>query len=154
MGDVKGRYGAKTAIAATLTSLANLAAWQTAVVDFTASLFLDAIVRVQSKAIAGATAQLDVYVYAALGDTTYTDGASGSDATFTTANRLNAKYLGSITLNTTNGIQSVLGSVADAFNGVMPDKWGLIFVNNSGAALSATAGDHVVEFEGVFANVA
>lgn len=150
MANIKIAYGAKTTITITLTSLANAAGRQSAVVDNTSNLYLDARLRVQTKGQASGTLTLAVYAYTALGDTTYTDGATGSDAAFTAANRLNSRYVGSIQLNTTTAVQGEL-SIAQAFNGVMPDKWGLIFINNSGAALSATAGDHVIEYEGVYA---
>jgi hypothetical protein len=150
MATIKSSYAAKATITVTLTSLANGSARECTVVDNTANLYLDALIRIKTNgSAAGNTVTVDVYAYAALGDTAYTDGATGSDAAFTAANRLNARYLGSVTLNGTTGVIAGPWSVAAAFGGTLPDKWGLIFVNNSGAALSATGGDHVVEYEGV-----
>jgi hypothetical protein len=153
MSDIKTAYGAKTTIVATLTSLANLAGWQSTVIDNTASKFRDALVRIATNGQTSGTGNLDIYVFAALGDTVYSDGATGTDGAFTAAGRLNAKYLDSVKLNVATQVFSVLRSVAAAFGGVMPDKWGLIFINNSGAALHATAGQHVVEYEGVYDTV-
>ena len=131
-------YAAKTAIVWTGTSLANAAARQSTVVDNTVNLYDDAIVQVQSNGIAAATATLDFYVYAALSDTTYSDGATGTDGTFTAANRLNAVWIGSVTMNAAVAVNCTLPkSVAACFGGIMPSKWGLIGVNNAGAALSA-----------------
>jgi hypothetical protein len=154
MAERKASYAAKTAITITLTSLANGAARQSTVVDNTTTRYLDALLRIRTNGAAASTALVDVYVYAALGDTTYTDGATGSDAAFTAAARLNSRYLGSVQMNAATGVVAYLGSVAAAFGGTLPDKWGLIVVNNSGDALSATAGDHAVEFEGVTETIA
>jgi hypothetical protein len=33
----------------------------------------------------------------------------------------------------------------------MPEKWSLAVQNDCGTALSATAGDHVIEYQGVYA---
>ncbi len=153
-GDVKNAYGSKTSITITLTSLANAAGRESTVIDNTTNKFLDALIRFKTNGQASGTALVDIYIYAALGDTTYTDAATGTDAAFTAANRRNSKYLGSVQMNAATSVTGGLFSVAAAFGGVLPDKWGLIVINNSGAALSATGGDHVIEYEGVFLNVA
>lgn len=153
MATIKNIYAAKTAITMTLTSLANAAAWASTVVDNTTNVYLDALLRIQTKGQASGTSTLDVYVYSALADTIYTDGASGTDGTFTAANRFNARYLCSVLLNAATSAVQFETSVAQAFGGIMPSKWGLIVVNSSGAALSATAGDHVIEFEGITQSV-
>jgi hypothetical protein len=151
MADIKSAYGSKTTITMTLTSLANGSARESTVVDNTSNKFLDARVRIQTKGQASGTSLVDFYAYSALGDTTYTDSATGTDAAFTAANRRNARYVGSIQLNAATSQERLEFSIAQAFGGTMPDKWGLIAVNNSGAALSATGGDHVIEYQGVYA---
>lgn len=154
-GDIKSVFGAKTTITCTLTSLANTTGGrESTVIDNTANLFLDALVRILTKGQASGVNLLDVYVYFSLADATYTDGATGADAAFTVANRLNVKYLGSVKMNAAVAVQAGPFSIAQACGGILPSKWGLIFVNNSGAALSAVAGDHVIEYQGVYANVA
>jgi hypothetical protein len=149
-------YGSKTAITMTLTSLGSGNARECTVVSNTSNKYDDAIIQVQTNgSAAGNTATLDFYVYTALGDTTYADGATGSDAAFTAANRKNAIWIGSVTLNTTTAVNCTLPrSVSACFNGIMPEKWGLIAVNNSGAALSATAGNHVISYQGITYTVA
>lgn len=144
----KPSYGAKTTITWTGASLANGSARECTAIDNTANRFADVRIRIQSKGQASGTAYLDFYVYTALGDTTYTDAATGSDAAFTAANRRNARYLGSVLLNANTSAVQAEFMLSDIFQS-MPDKWGLIGINNSGAALSATAGDHVLEYEGV-----
>lgn len=153
MAGILLNYAAKATIATSaLTSLANAAGWQSAVIDNTSNKYLDVRIRVQTKGQASGTALVDFYVYSALGDTGYTDAATGSDAAFTASGRRNARYLGSIQMNAaTSAVQGELPGVASAFGGIMPDKWGLIAINNSGAAMSTTAGDHVIEYQGVSA---
>lgn len=144
-----------TTITVTLTSLGSGAARQSAAVDNTSNRYLDAEVRVTTKGASAANVTtLDVYAYGAAESTTpvYTDGASGSDAAFTAANRLNAVQVGQVVMNGTTAVTAGPWSLAQAFGGNVPQKWGLIFVNNSGDALSATAGDHVVVYQGITAS--
>jgi hypothetical protein len=142
-------YAAKATITVTLTSLANGSARESTVIDNTTNRYRNARIRIQTKGQASGTAYLDVYVYTALGDTTYTDAATGSDAAFTAANRFNSRYLGSVKCNAnTSAVQAEL-QLSDVFP-TCPDKWGLIFINSTGAALSATGGDHVIEYSGIY----
>lgn len=152
-GDVKNAYAAKATITITLTSLTNGSGRESTVIDNTTNKYLDALLRFKTNGQASCTTLVDVYVYAALGDTTYTDAATGTDAAFTAANRRNSPYLFSVQMNAATSVTGGLVSVARAFNGTLPDKWGLIAINNCGATLSATAGDHVIEYEGVYLNV-
>jgi hypothetical protein len=153
MADVKTAYSTKATIVCTLTSLANAAARESTFIENEVNLYLDALVRIKTNGLAGSTLLVDIYVYASLDDTDYTDGATGTDAGFTAANRRNAKYLASVQLAGATQVKAFLGSIAQVFGGVLPRRWGLIVINNSGAALSATAGDHVIEYEGVYATV-
>lgn len=147
-------YATKATVTVTLTSLANGSARESTVIDNTTPKYLDAIVRVLTNGQASGTGPMDVYVYAALGDAaSYTDGATGSDAAFTAANRRNSRYLGSIQMNAASAVAWVSGSVAALFGGILPEEWGLIFINLSGAALSGTGGEHVAEYQGIEATV-
>ena len=144
------KYGSTTAITCTLTSLADTAGRQSTAIDNSANLFDDALVRIKTNGQAGGTGILEVYAYAAVGDTIYSDSATGSDAAFTAAGRKNSPIVGGVLLNAATGVVSGPMSIADAFGGRLPHKWGLIFVNQSGAALSATAGDHDLDYIGVY----
>ncbi len=42
-------------------------------------------------------------------------------------------------------------SVAQAFGGNMPTKWGIIIVNNTGAALDVNTASHLMEYQGILA---
>lgn len=153
-GDVKQAFGSKATVTVTLASLANGSARESTVIDNTSNLYADYLLRVKTNGQSSGTAQLNVYAYAALSDTTYTDGATGSDAAFTAANRLNADLWKSVQMNATTAVTAGPWSVRSAFGGTLPSKFGFIFVNASGAALSATSGDHVIEVQGVYATVA
>lgn len=157
MANVKLEYGsvaAGVAITVTLTSLADGSARECTAVDNSTNKYLDALVRVKTKGTAGSTNLLNVYAYGAAESTSpiYTDGATGTDAAFTAANVLNARPVAQIVLNGTTSVTAVF-SVAKAFDGNLPPKWGLIFVDNSGGALSATGADHSVVYQGVYATV-
>jgi hypothetical protein len=151
MADVKKAYGTKTALTITLTSLANAAGRGSTVVSNTTDKFEDVILQVQTAAAAANTGVVNVYVYAALGDTTYDDAFGGTDAA---ATQRNAQYLDSITLNGTTVVTKTLRGIAAAFGGVMPEKWGVIVANASGGGLSATGGNHTVNYQGVYTTVA
>lgn len=139
-------WGTKATVTVTLTSLANGSVRESTVIDTGTVGAIDMALRVKTNGQASGTSVVNVYAYAALGDTTYTDGATGSDAAFTAANRLNARFVGAVQMNQTTSVTAML-TVAQAFDGALPSKIGFLFVNNSGAALSATGGDHVVEYQ-------
>jgi hypothetical protein len=139
-------YGSKTAITWTGTSLANGSSRESTVVNMTSTKCADVRLRFQSKGQTSGTSYIRWYVYTGLGDTLYTDNATGSDAAFTTANIFNSRFLGSQKMNAGTSATNVEFQLSDIFTTV-PDKWGVIGDNESGAALSATAGDHVLEYE-------
>lgn len=133
--DIKLKYGTKTALTLTsLASLANNSSWQSDAIDFAGAI--DVILRFQLNGTASGTSVVNVYAYAALGDTTYTDGASGSVGSYS-GSRLNAKFVGAITMNAATGVVSVM-TLAQAFDGGLPSKGGLILTNASGAALASS----------------
>jgi hypothetical protein len=105
---------------------------------------------VQTNGQTGATTGLEFYVYAWDGNSVYSDNASGTDASFTVANRKGSPLIDMVTMNVTTAVAARLRrGVAACFNGLMPQKWGLIAINNSGGALSTTAGDHIISYQGI-----
>ena len=153
MATVKNIYATKATITCTLTSLANASLREATVIDNTTNAYLDMLLRVRTKGQASGTSVLEVWAYAALGDTNYTGIASGTDAAYT-GFLSNCVFVGAVTLNAATTAVTWQKAVAWAFGGVLPDKIGFIFKNSSGAALSATAGDHVIEYEGITNSVA
>lgn len=151
MSTVKALYGSNNqAITCTLTSLANAsgsngAGQSSAAVDNTTNLFLDALVMVKIKTSSSALANdKAVYIYAygtSDGGSDYTDGAPGTNTSFTATNPPNVKLIGVI--NAVSTSTTYVGgpfSVASAFGGVLPDHWGIFVVNYTGQTLDGTVG--------------
>jgi len=89
-----------------------------------------------------ATGSVNVYAYGtADGGTTYSDGASGTDGSITLTNPPNMKLIGVINVvaNSTTYIGGPW-SVAAAFGGIIPDHWGIVVENKSGATLDGSVG--------------
>jgi hypothetical protein len=111
----------------------------------------------QLKVKTGGTVSGDkaVYVYAygavdssGLG---YSGGASGSDAAFS-GTLANTKLIGVIsTPASSTAYESDVMSVAAAFGGSLPNKWGVIVENKTGAALDSTEANHVKKYAGITA---
>jgi len=155
MADLKQAFGASTAITITLASLASASARQSAVVDNASNLFLDVMVNLSVKLASGSPGgerTVYVYVYGSEDGTSYTDNATGSDAAITMRSPTNLRPLGIINTPDSGALTYKSGpmSVAAAFGGVIPRKWGIVVVNNTGLALSATEGDHAKTYTGVY----
>lgn len=146
MATIKALYGTSNqALTWTLTSLSNAAAQQSTVVDNTSNLFLDALVFVKLKTGASgvsANGYVDIYAYGtADGGTTYSDGATGSNGSISPTSPPNLMYLGRINcVADSTTYEGGPFSVANAFGGLLPDHWGLVLVNNTGATLDASVG--------------
>lgn len=160
MANVKVAYGTNNqTITITLASLTTTSSRASTVIDNTTNLFLDALVMVKSKSGAASTSAsgyLSVYAYGTVnGGTTYTDNITGTDAGITLPVPPNAILIGTVTMvaNATTYVSSMM-SVASAFNGTLPDHWGIVVTNSSGGTLDSTAGNHVVAYQGVFSTVA
>lgn len=148
-------YGTSNqSITITLTSLASAAARASTAVDNSTNLFEDALVFCKSiktgASGTAATGYVNVYAYGSCdGGSTYTEGATGTDAAITLTVPPNARLIG--TINTvTNADTYSAGpfSVAAAFGGTLPQHWGIIISNQSGHALDTTAGGTVF-YQGV-----
>jgi hypothetical protein len=137
----------------TMTSLASLASgsWaQSLFVDNGTNLYLDALVQMKVKTGATAAGTVDFWLYASMdGGVSYSDGASGADAAFTPTSTPNLIHLGAV--NTPSATTSYIGphfSVAAAFGGTVPQRWGLAAKNTNGGILDATAGSFVIQYQG------
>ena len=153
--DIKEKFGTSgVAITITVASLANNSARQCTVIDNSSNLYLDALVQAKIKTNASGTATtgyVNVYAFATTdAGTTYTENAGASDAAITLTSPPNAVLIGRINCvaNATTYYSSPM-SVAAAFGGVLPEKWGVIIENKTGAALDSTAGNHAVKYQGV-----
>lgn len=136
-----------TAITITLNSLASGAARQSAAIDNTSTLYLDALVAV-TFAVGTVASPNNVYVYAASSaDGTNwmgcgsgnIDGVTGLDAAITLGSPTNLRLVGVVNAPTsTLTYVSPLFSVAAAFGGVLPSHWSLIVSNTAGVAFNAS----------------
>ena len=155
MADFKIKYGALADLGMNLGALADSAAYESTVVDNETDLFVDAFVfaKIKSHESSVPTGEkaCHFYVYGALDDAEPTsDGTDGVEGTFTLSDAAHLGYLGSLYF--TAAAQTIEGhpwSVADAFRGAVPAKWGVVIVNKTGAALDLTDGDHTVKFRGI-----
>ncbi len=145
--NIRSAFGARTTVAITLASLGTLAAQQSDMIDTLDAM--DLIFRVRTQASGATTAICPIYAYSSLGDATYTDGASGSNAAFTIANRLHAVLVGTVQLAGASSVITSSLSIARAFGGILPPRVGFIFQNGAAIALDATAGNHVFEYQTV-----
>ena len=147
MSQIEGLYGAQgTALTCTITSLGNGSLRQSTAIDNTANLFINALVQVTIKTNAAGTSgtgYVAVYAYgSADSGTSYTDSISGTDGAYTApASTPNIRQIGLIncTANATTYVSQPF-SIEQAFGGVMPEKWGIVVENQTGAALDAAIG--------------
>lgn len=160
MADIKTEYGTNgQVITVTLTSLADAtsAGRESTVVDNGTNKFLDVLIsgkiKTQNSGSISAPSAVFVYAYATTDNgTTYPDTVTGSDAAITLNNPTQLKLLGVIyTAAINTQYKSAAFSLASLYGGRMPQKWGIVVVNDSGTALSATASDHVFLYQGVYA---
>lgn len=168
MSDLKIKYGGSAAFTITLASLANSAAPSTAgrqstVIDNTGNLYLDA--HVGGKITAGSNTAgsfIEVFAFAAIEDAgpTYPDALGAADGAVTFTNRdillasmvLLDKLLVDGTANRAFWMKPA--SVAAAFGGWLPFKWGICVINGSGGTLNATGGNHALYYKPVYAQTA
>ncbi len=154
MADIKTAYGSATAITIGLeanSGLSNGSARQSTEVDNSSDLFRDVLVRIKTKGQASGTAECSVYLFGSVGDTIRSGGAGASDADYT-GKLEELTFLGTIPMNATTSVTVLMRSFLQAL-GYVPNKWGIVVQNDSGASLSTTAGDHDVDYMGLFDTV-
>lgn len=157
MATINQLYGTTNqSITCTITSLGSGSARESTAVVNTANLFMDVKVQVKVKTNAAgtsATGAVNVFAYATADNgTTYSGGATGTDAAYT-ANKDQLIFLGSIPAVANATTYVGLFSLSRAFGyGGIPAKWGIVIDNQSGAALDASVGAAV--YQGISATVA
>lgn len=152
MATITEFFGTATAFTKTNANLASSATggWKSNAIDNSTNLYDDALVQVELAAVntaPGANKAIYLYAYSLIEGTAYSstgaaaiDGTEGT-VTFPDITSLppNLPLLGVIPYSTQNvAINSQAFSVAACFNGVLPPKWGIAMVNNSGMTLSVT----------------
>lgn len=148
-------YGTPTALTITLASLAsdanlNAGRASTAVNNSTDDA-VDCLV--QGKVTTGTTPttarQIEVWLYGSIDGTTYTGGITGTDAGITFASEKTQLFpVAMMVTDATSNHAYEWGpvSVAQAFGGVVPPRWGVYIVHNTGVNLNSTGTNHEVKY--------
>jgi hypothetical protein len=153
MPTVSLQYATPITLTITLASLASdtslSAGRASAAVDNSSNQYIDFLVggKVTTGTSPTASRQIEIWAYGSYDGTTYSAGASGTDAAFSPGTEKPLmKLLQIIPTDNTSNRTYEWGpcSVAQAFGGTCPSKWGVYVVHNTGAALNATAGNHEV----------
>ncbi len=164
MASRKLAYANSAAITITLASLGSAAWRESTAIDNGTNLYLDAFVggRVQIGAV-GADGVLEFYAYGSWDGTLFTAGLSGSDAAITwgTTGGVDSFNdlipLGVANFDTTDDNDDVeYGpfSIAAAFGGRLPPKWGIVVRNPGATALHATGTNNAMAYRGVYETIA
>lgn len=161
MADVKTAYGTSgQALTITLASLADAAARESTAVSNESDKWLDVLVtakiKTQNSGTISAPSSVFVYAYGTVdAGSEWPDAVTGTDAAITLNNPTQLKLLGTIYVVAINTVyKSGPWSLASLYGGKMPSRWGIVVYNDCGTALSATGGDHGVEYQGIYATVA
>jgi hypothetical protein len=151
-------YASNATITCTLASLTSSATVGRgcAAVDNSSNLYVDAILTIAVKTSGSALANdkaCYVYLYGCGADGIYNGGSDenvGTDASVTVDSPTNLKgpyVIACPSISTTYRL--VVASVAEAFGGILPYKWGFVLVNFTGQNLDATSGNFTVDYTGV-----
>ena len=165
MADVKSNFPAASDVTITLSSLASdanlLTGRQSTAIDNSSNLYLDYLI--SGKITAGTSPttarSIQVFVVGSWDGTTYPDTFSSSDAgrTPTTANHKNSvcRFIAEMATDATSNQTYHFGpvSVASAFGGVMPVKFVVYVVHNTGQPLNSTSGNHQIRIQPYYETV-
>lgn len=166
MATVTTNYAAAASLTLTVTSLADGGYRESTAVDNSTNKYVDALVggKIQIGA-PSADGTIAIYAYGSYDGTEYTAGVTGTDGTITWGTTgstgldgyLNLPLLGVVNVDATDDSDDCRWgpfSVAQAFGGVLPTKWGVIIKNSTGASLHATGTNNECQFMGIKFDVA
>lgn len=145
MANIKQAYNTAASMTITLASLANASGRAATAINNSSNLFISSDVRVKVKTGASgvsSTGYVSVYLIRSEDGTNYDDSFGGSDAAFTPANAI---LLGIISANANATTYQKVFDINE-LGITLPAKWSIAIVNNSGAALDSTAGNHSVTY--------
>lgn len=153
----KIQYGSNTTITCTLASLASstTAGRGSAVVDNSANLFIDVLLTIAVKTSASALSgdkACYAYLWGSGADSVYEGSsaeAQGTDAAVTLDVPTNMRGPFTISCPASAVTYRRVISIAEAFGGVVPYKWGFVLNNQTGQALDSTEGNHLKEYTGI-----
>jgi hypothetical protein len=148
------------AITISLASLANTSSRQSTVVDNTTTLYPDVFLQLVIKSGASGVSTsgyVNVWGFGTADAATpsYGENAGATDAAITLTVPTNLRLIGSLNVvaNATTYKSNPM-SVAAAFGGIIPEKWGIVVENQTGAPLDSTEGSHKKIYQGVWAQAA
>lgn len=159
-------YTAAASITLTVTSLADGGYRESTAVDNSSNKYVDALVggKIQIGA-PSADGTIAIYAYGSYDGTEYSAGLTGSDGTVTWGTTgstgldgyLNLPLLGVISVDATDDNDDARWgpfSVAQAFGGILPTKWGVVVKNSTGATLHATGTNNECQYMGIKFDIA
>jgi hypothetical protein len=155
-------YASAATVTITVTSLADGGYRASAAVDNSSNKYVDALVggKIQIGA-PSADGTIAIYAYGSYDGTEYTAGLDGDDQTITWGSDpsttgvdgyLNLPLLCVISVDATDDNDDARWgpcSVAQAFGGILPTKWGVVVKNSTGASLHATGTNNECQFMGI-----
>lgn len=166
MADIKLAYGTASDATITLASLASdtnlLAGRESAEIVNTSTLALDYLVSGKIRAGTSPTAarSIEVWAVGSWDGTNWPDVFDGTDSNETiTSADIKASFcrlLAAMATANTSDRDYFFGpvSVAAAFGGVVPPKFVIFVVHNTGVNLNSTAGNHQIRIQPVYETVA
>ena len=145
MSTLKTLYGtANQPITCTITSLADQSYRQSTAVDNSTNLYLDVLVTVKGKSNAAGvspTGKLEIFAYASTDGSSYDGSCTGTDGSYTPPSTpTNLSYLGVLNLTGNAVTDQRTFSLAQAYGGSTPTKWGIVVYNATAASLDAAVG--------------
>jgi hypothetical protein len=150
---LKPSYGTSTSITITLNSIATGSARESTAIDNTSNKYIDAHVTVKIAMAAGTPASdkmVNVYAYASEDGTNFGDNATGTDAGITIRSLNNLRLIGSI-MTVDSGALTYWShpmSVARAFGGILPRKWGIVVENRTNITFASSG--HAATYTGLY----
>lgn len=153
-GDIKSKFGTSNqTLTISFAGLVANAGRESTAVDNSTNCFADVLLMIKSRTGSSGTSSTGymlIYAYGSVdGGSSYSGNATGTDAALTPANM---NLIGRIDMIADSAdYRSPVMSVAAAFNGTLPERWGIVIVNKTGATLNATAGNHAAIWQGVYA---
>lgn len=155
MATIRPIHGTPVTITCTLASLASdttlVAGRQSAVVDNSAGLLIDAILGGKIRVGTSPTTNrlIEVWLFGSYDGTSYSAGLGAGDSALSVSGKRGLLALFQVIETfSTSDVTYEFGprSVAACFGGVMPAKWGVGIIHNTGVNLHATGGSHELKY--------
>lgn len=159
MAVLKTKYDAEQTLTCTLASLASsttkVAGRSSAAFDNTTTRALDCLLsgKITTGTSPTVNRTIQIWIYPEVdngGSPAYPDVFDGTDAndTVTSENVRNSALRLAATINVDSNSNRTYGfgpvSIASLFGGVMPEKWGVWVVHDTGVALNSTGSNHAL----------